>query len=78
MTSRQAGLGTAGRSDDDRPVSATSYLRNTLAPDGSPLVKDDIERYILGHSKKGSHAGYGRQWFATLKSAVEVTPDPFA
>jgi integrase len=56
---------------------ATSYLRNTLAPDGSPVVKEDIERYILGHSKKGSHAGYGRQWFETLKAAVEVIPNPF-
>jgi integrase len=57
---------------------ATSYLRNSLGENGEPLVKDDIERYILGHAKKGSHAGYGRQWFETLKAAVEVIPDPFA
>lgn len=55
---------------------ATSYLRNTLGPDGSPVVKEDIERYILGHGKKGSHAGYGKVWFETLKAAVEVIPNP--
>jgi hypothetical protein len=32
---------------------ATSYLRNTRLPDGSPAVKEDIERYILGHAGKG-------------------------
>ena len=33
---------------------ATSYLRNTRLPDGSPAVKEDIERYILGHAGKGA------------------------
>src|ERR1700758_2707125 len=55
---------------------ATSYLRNTRLPDGSPAVKEDIERYILGHAGKGAHAGYGKQWFETLKAAVEVIPNP--
>jgi len=35
---------------------AVSYLRNTRLPDGSPAVKEDIERYILGHAGKGAHA----------------------
>ena len=55
---------------------ATSYLRNTRLPDGSPAVKEDIERYILGHAGKGAHAGYGKPWFETLKAAVEVIPNP--
>jgi hypothetical protein len=55
---------------------ATSYLRNTLGPDGTPLVKEDIERYILGHRKKGSHGGYGKHWLLTLKRAIEVIPNP--
>jgi hypothetical protein len=55
---------------------ATSYLRNTRLPDGSPAVKEDIERYILGHAGKGAHAGYGKRWFETLKAAVEVIPNP--
>ena len=55
---------------------ATSYLRNARLPDGSPAVKEDIERYILGHAGKGAHAGYGKQWFETLKAAVEVIPNP--
>jgi integrase len=68
-------------SDPNKPFyshrhTATSFLRNTLAPDGSPAVKEDIERYILGHAGKGAHAGYGKQWFQTLKSAVEVIPNP--
>ena len=57
---------------------ATSYLRNTRLPDGSPAVKEDIERYILGHAGKGAHAGYGKRWFETLKAAVEVIPNPLA
>jgi hypothetical protein len=57
------------------PDTATSYLRNTRLPDGSPAVKEDIERYILGHAGKGAHAGYGKQWFETLKAAVEVIPN---
>jgi integrase len=55
---------------------ATSFLRNTRLPDGSPAVKEDIERYILGHAGKGWHAGYGKHWYETLKSAVEVIPNP--
>jgi hypothetical protein len=57
---------------------ATSYLRNTRLPDGSPAVKEDIERYILGHAGKGAHAGYGKRWFETLKAAVEVIPNPLS
>jgi hypothetical protein len=55
---------------------ATSYLRNTRLPDGSPPVKEDIERYILGHAGKGAHARYGKRWFETVKAAVEVIPNP--
>ena len=59
---------------------ATSYLRNTRLPDGSPAVKikEDMERYILGYAGKGAHAGYGKRWFETLKAAVEVIPNPLA
>ena len=56
---------------------ATSYLRNSRLPDGSPAVKEDVERYLLGHSDKDSHAGYGKQWIETLKAAIEVIPNPF-
>jgi integrase len=56
---------------------ATSYLRNTRLPDGSPAVKEDVERYLLGHAGKGAHAGYGKQWIETLKAAIEVIPNPF-
>ena len=55
---------------------ATSYLRNTLGPDGTPVVKEDIERYILGHGRKGSHGGYGKHWLLTLKRSVEVIVNP--
>jgi integrase len=55
---------------------ATSFLRNTLDEDGRPVVKDDLERYILGHGKKGAHGGYGKHWLASLKRAVEVIPNP--
>jgi integrase len=55
---------------------ATSYLRNTRLPDGEYAVKTDIERYLLGHSEKDSHAGYGKQWIETLKAAIELIPDP--
>jgi hypothetical protein len=55
---------------------ATSYLRNSRLPDGSPAVKEDVERYLLGHSEKDSNAGYGKQWIETLKAAIEVIPDP--
>ena len=57
---------------------ATSYLRNTLNPDGSPKVKGDVERYLLGHGRGDAHAGYGQQWIGTLKAAIEVIPDPLA
>jgi hypothetical protein len=58
------------------PSVSPTYLRNTRLPDGSPAVKEDIERYILGHAGKGAHAGYGKRWFETLKAAVEVIPNP--
>jgi integrase len=73
--------GTVGITDPNTPFyshrhTATSYLRNTIGENGEPVVKESIERYILGHRRKGSHDGYGGQWFATLKSAVEVIPNP--
>lgn len=40
-------------------------------------MKDDIERFILGHGKKGSHPGYGKYWYLTLRAAVETIPNPF-
>jgi integrase len=55
---------------------AISYLRNTRGPDGSPAVKEDVERYLTGHARKGAHAGYGKQWIETLKAAIEVIPNP--
>jgi len=55
---------------------ATSFLRNSLNEQGEPLVKESIERYILGHGRKGSHDGYGKRWFETLKRAIEVIPNP--
>ena len=55
---------------------ATSFLRNTSLPDGSPAVKEDVERYLLGHAGKGAHAGYGKQWIETLKAAIEIIPNP--
>jgi len=55
----------------------TPYLRNTLPPDGSPAVKEDVERYLLGHAGKDVHAGYGEQWIIkTLKAAIEIIPNP--
>jgi integrase len=55
---------------------AISYLRNTLTPDGHPVVKEDVERYLTGHAGKGAHAGYGKQWIETLKAAIEIIPNP--
>jgi hypothetical protein len=40
------------------------------------LVKDDVERYLTGHARKGAHAGYGKQWIETLKATIEVIPNP--
>jgi integrase len=54
---------------------ATSFLRNTRLPDGSPSVKEDVERYLLGHARKGAHGGYGKQWIETLKAAIEIIPN---
>jgi len=31
---------------------ATSYLRNTRLPDGSPAVKEDVERYLLARPRR--------------------------
>lgn len=72
---------TVGIKDPRKPFyshrhTATSFLRNTLDPDDNPVVKQDIERYILGHVKKDSHSGCGKQHFLTLKRAVEVIPNP--
>ena len=55
---------------------AISYLRNTVTPDGHPVVKEDVERYLTGHAGKGAHAGYGKQWIETLKAAIEIIPNP--
>jgi integrase len=70
-----------GITDPNKPFyshrhTATSYLRNTLLPDGSPAVKEDVERYPLGHAGKDVHAGYGEQWIKTLKAAIEIIPNP--
>jgi integrase len=67
--------------DDNKPFyshrhTATSYLRNTLTPEGHPVVKEDVERYLTGHARNAAHAGYGKQWIDTLKAAVEVIPNP--
>jgi|SRR6516162_1996941 hypothetical protein len=56
---------------------ATSYLRNTLGPDRLPVVKGNIERFVLAHAGRGSHAGYGKHWLLTLKATVEVITNPF-
>jgi integrase len=58
---------------------ATSYLRNTMGPDGTPKVKEDIEHYLLGHGRKGrkgAHGGYGKRWVEALWAAIEVIPNP--
>ena len=55
---------------------AVSYLRNTRLPDGSPAVKEDVERYLTGHARNGAHSGYGKQWIETLKAAIELIPNP--
>ena len=47
-------------------------LRNTLLPDGSPAVKEDVERYLLGHAGKDVHAGYGEQWIKVLKAGIDI------
>ena len=57
---------------------AISYLRNTRLPDGSPAVKEDVERYLTGHARQGAHAGYGKQWIETLKAAIEIIPNSVA
>jgi hypothetical protein len=54
----------------------TSILRNTLGPDSRPAVDGDIRRYLLGHSKKDVHSGYGESWVKTLKAAIEVIGNP--
>jgi hypothetical protein len=54
----------------------TSILRNTLGPDSRPAVDGDIRRYLLGHSKKDVHSGYGESWVKTLKAAIEVVGNP--
>jgi hypothetical protein len=46
--------------------------------DGSPAVKQDVERYLLVHGRGDAHAGYGKQWVETLKAAIEVIPNPVA
>jgi hypothetical protein len=54
----------------------TPYLRNTLLADGSPAVKEDVERYLLGHAGTDVHAGCGEQWIKTLKAAIEIIRNP--
>jgi hypothetical protein len=39
-------------------------------------VKEDAERHLTGHARKGAHAGYGNQWIETLKAAIEIIPNP--
>jgi hypothetical protein len=53
-------------SDPNKPFyshghTAISYLSNTRGPDGSPVVKEDVDRYLTGHARNGAHAGYGKQ-----------------
>ena len=72
---------TVGITDPRKPFyshrhTAISYLRNTRLPDGSPAVKEDIERYLTGHAAVGAHAGYGQRWIETLKAAIEIIPVP--
>jgi hypothetical protein len=56
----------------------SARLRNTRLPDGSPAVKEDIERYLTGHAGSGAHAGYGKRWIETLKAAIEIIPNPLS
>jgi hypothetical protein len=53
-------------------------VRNTRLPDGSPAVKEDVERYLTGHAGKDVHAGYGKQRVETLKAGIEIIADPLA
>jgi|SRR5258706_11588095 hypothetical protein len=69
----------AQRRQDHRPEQTVLFApahRDFLSAQHPPAVKEDIERYILGHAGKGAHAGYGKRWFETLKAAVEVIPNP--
>jgi hypothetical protein len=50
-------------------------LSGTWSQGEAPL-KEDVERYQLGHAGKNVHAGYGKQWIKTLKAAVEIIPNP--
>jgi hypothetical protein len=51
----------------------TSALQ--LAP-GLPVVKFEIERYMLSHGKRRFATAYGNRWFETSMIAVETTPHP--
>jgi hypothetical protein len=39
-------------------------------------VKEDVERYLLGHAGKDVHAGCGEQWIKMPKAVIEVIPNP--
>ena len=51
-----------GITDPNKPLyshrhTATSCLRNSRLPDGAPAVKENNERYILGHAGKRGTCG---------------------
>jgi hypothetical protein len=51
-------------------------VRNTLLPDGSPAVKEDVEMYLLGHAGKDVHAGYDKAMDQDAESGNRDYPHP--
>ncbi len=67
--------------DPDKPFyslrhSGITDLRTARAPDGSPAVKDDVERYLTAHGKKDQHGNYGTYPATELKAAIEWVRNP--
>jgi hypothetical protein len=67
--------------DPDKPFyslrhSGITDLRTARAPDRSPAVKDDVERYLTAHGKKDQHGNYGTFPATELKAAIEWVRNP--
>ena len=56
------------------PLHGDLLSTQALLPDGSPAVKEDVERYLLGHAGKDVHAGYGEQWDQDAESGNRDHP----
>jgi integrase len=64
-----------GITDSRKPFYSHRHTVITMLRNAT-TVKEDVERYLVGHARAGEHGNYGEYNTPPLRDAIEVIPNP--